>query len=58
MSNDALQELIQNNNPFAEYTIRTQDIWGEEFLDEPSLNSHASDAVLSASNNWKAAKLT
>ena len=45
MSNDALQELIQNNNPFAEYTIRTQDIWGKEFLDEPSLNSHASDAV-------------
>ena len=45
MSNDVLQELIQNNNPFAEYTIRTQDIWGKEFLDEPSLNSHASDAV-------------
>jgi hypothetical protein len=45
MSNDALQELINNNNPFSEYTVRTQDIWGKEFLDEPYLNCHASDMV-------------
>jgi hypothetical protein len=45
MSDDALQDLIHNNNPFAEYTVRNQDIWGKEFLDEPYLNCHASDLV-------------
>jgi hypothetical protein len=45
MSNDLLKEIIKNNNPFSEYIIRTQDIWGKEFLDEPSLNSPASDLV-------------
>jgi hypothetical protein len=45
MATDALQELLHNHNPFSEYTVRTQDIWEKNFLDEPSLNSHASDAV-------------
>ncbi len=45
MSNNLLKELIQNSNPFSEYIVRTQDIWGKEFLDEPSLNSPASDLV-------------
>jgi hypothetical protein len=45
MTTNALQELLHNHNPFSEYTVRTQDIWEKEFLDEPSLNSHASDAV-------------
>jgi hypothetical protein len=45
MATDVLQELLHNHNPFSEYTVRTQDIWEKDFLDEPSLNSHASDAV-------------
>jgi hypothetical protein len=45
MSSDRLKELIENNNPFSEYIVRTQDIWGEDFLDEPSLNSHASNLI-------------
>jgi hypothetical protein len=45
MAINTLEELLQNQNPFSEYTVRTQDIWEKDFLDEPSLNSHASDAV-------------
>jgi hypothetical protein len=45
MPNDILKELIENNNPFSEYIVRTQDIWEKEFLDEPSLNYHASNLV-------------
>jgi hypothetical protein len=45
MPNDILKELIKNNNPFSEYIVRTQDIWGKDFLDEPSLNSPASNLV-------------
>jgi hypothetical protein len=48
MSQVTLTQLIQTNNPFSEFTVRTQDIWGQGFPDEPSLNAHASDAVFQA----------
>jgi hypothetical protein len=48
MSQIALTQLIQTHNPFSEFTVRTQDIWGQGFPDEPSLNAHASDAVFQA----------
>jgi hypothetical protein len=45
MSNDRLKEIIENNNPFSEYIVRTEDIWKKEFLDETSLNYPASNLV-------------
>ena len=48
MSQVTLAQLIQTQNPFAEFTVRTQDVWGKGFPDEPSLNAHASDAVFQA----------
>ena len=48
MSQDLLATLIQTQNPFSDFVVRTQDIWEEPFLDAPSLNAHASDAVFRA----------
>jgi hypothetical protein len=48
MSQDSLAQLLEAQNPFAEFVVRSQDIWGTGFPDEPSLNAHASDAVFRA----------
>ncbi|MBD2327777.1 hypothetical protein [Alkalinema sp. FACHB-956] len=47
-SMDSLHQVICANNPFVEFIVRTQDVWGKGFPDEPSLNAHASDAVFKA----------
>jgi hypothetical protein len=42
-----IHEAIATDNPFARPPVVTdQDIWGEPFPDLPTLNRHASDAVL------------
>jgi hypothetical protein len=57
MSNDLLKELIQNHNPFSEHIVRTQDVWKKEFLDEPSLNFHASKLVFQSIEKLELGKL-
>lgn len=49
MTTSSIDDLIRNNNPFAGHTVvRPPQIWGKGFPDVPSINSHASDAVLEA----------
>lgn len=44
-----LDDLIKNHNPFAGQTVvRPPQIWAKSFPDVPSINAHASDAVLEA----------
>ena len=46
-----IDELIKNYNPFAGRTVvRPAHIWGKSFPDVPSINAHASNAVLDAVN--------
>jgi len=46
---EALNAAIQSYNPFSKAGIvKEQDVWGKGFLDVPSLNAHASDAVFQA----------
>lgn len=46
---EALNAAIQNHNPFSKAGIvKEQDIWGKGFPDLPTLNAHASDAILQA----------
>ncbi|MDJ0675238.1 MAG: hypothetical protein QNJ36_07660 [Calothrix sp. MO_167.B42] len=46
-----IDQLIQNYNPFAGHTVvRPAQIWGKNFPDVPSINAHASNAVLDAVN--------
>ncbi len=44
-----LHDLIKNHNPFAGQTVvRPPQIWAKSFPDVPTINAHASDAVLEA----------
>mgnify|MGYP001142015107 CR=1 FL=1 len=44
-----IHDIIRENNPFEGNTIvRSSQIWGKSFPDVPSINSHASKAVLEA----------
>lgn len=46
---EALNAAIQSHNPFSKAGIvKEQDIWENKFLDVPTLNAHASDAVFQA----------
>jgi hypothetical protein len=48
-SPNPIDELIQSKNPFDGHIIvKSQQIWGEEFPDITSLNSHVSEAVCEA----------
>jgi hypothetical protein len=57
MMDNGLHELITNNNPFSEFSIGLKDIWGERFLDEPSLNSHASDVIFQCIQQLQSGKI-
>lgn len=49
MSNDAIIDVIRNNNPFAgRFVVTDHNVWGQAFPDVPSLNAHASDTVYEA----------
>jgi hypothetical protein len=44
-----LNAAIENQNPFAKPPfLNAKDIWGKDFLDVETINSHASDAVFKA----------
>ncbi|AFZ16211.1 hypothetical protein [Allocoleopsis franciscana] len=44
-----IDNLIRNHNPFAGHTVvRPPQIWAKSFPDVPSINAHASNAVLEA----------
>ncbi|MEO8892747.1 MAG: hypothetical protein ABI417_14740, partial [Coleofasciculaceae cyanobacterium] len=44
-----IDDLIKNHNPFAGHTVvRPPQIWAKSFPDVPTINAHASDAVLEA----------
>ena len=46
-----IDKLIKTHNPFAGRTVvRPAHIWGKSFPDVPSINAHASNAVLDAVN--------
>ncbi|MEI1374200.1 P-loop NTPase fold protein [Nostoc sp. UHCC 0926] len=46
---EALNAAIRNHNPFINAGIvKEQDVWGKGFPDVPTLNAHASNAVLQA----------
>ena len=46
---DAINRFIQTHNPFSRhFVVKTQQIWANELPDVPSINGHASKAVLDA----------
>ncbi|NMF84936.1 hypothetical protein E1H13_16645 [Nodosilinea sp. P-1105] len=46
---DAINRIIQTHNPFSRhFVVKTQQIWANELPDVPSINGHASKAVLDA----------
>ncbi len=46
---ESLDTAIRSYNPFINAGIvKEQDVWAKGFLDVPTLNSHASDAVFQA----------
>lgn len=46
---DAINRVIQTHNPFSRhFVVKTQQIWANELPDVPSINGHASKAVLDA----------
>jgi len=46
---DEINRIIQIHNPFnRHFVVKTQQIWANEIPDVPSINSHASKAVLEA----------
>ena len=48
-STSNIDNLIKNHNPFAGHTVvRPPQIWAKSFPDVPSINAHASNAVLEA----------
>jgi hypothetical protein len=48
-STSNIDDLIRNHNPFAGHTVvRPPQIWAKSFPDVPSINAHASNAVLEA----------
>ncbi len=57
MSNDAIIDVIRNNNPFAgKFVVTDHNIWGQSFPDVPSLNAHASDTVYEAIEKVRSGK--
>jgi len=46
---DRIDQIIQEINPFeSNFIIKTHHVWDDDFFDVPSINAHASDAVLEA----------
>jgi hypothetical protein len=46
---ERIDQVIQEFNPFeSNFVVKTHQIWDDDFFDVPSLNAHASDAVLEA----------
>jgi hypothetical protein len=57
MSNNAINDVIRNNNPFAgKFVVTERNIWGQGFPDVPSLNAHASDTVYEAIEKVRSGK--
>ncbi|MGG6295361.1 helix-turn-helix domain-containing protein [Leptolyngbya sp. AN02str] len=56
---EELNEAIKNENPFdGRYVVKSQQVWGEEFPDIPTLNTYASDAILDTVSRIKEGKLS
>lgn len=57
-NSSAINDLIQQHNPFEGNTVvRTSQIWRKSFPDVPSVNAHASNAVLEAVSKVRQGKL-
>ena len=57
-NSSAVDNIIREHNPFeGNMVVRASQIWGKSFPDVPSINSHASNAVLEAVSKVRQGKL-
>ncbi|ERT06307.1 AAA domain protein [Lyngbya aestuarii BL J] len=57
-NSSAIDNIIREHNPFEGNTVvRSSQIWGKSFPDVPSINAHASNAILEAVSKVRQGKL-